>query len=165
MGSNDEDHPVHRDDSAPIVPGAVPVRTFYEQDERRRRSQVLSYGSSWQQPGVTDDTHVLELIWYAATHELVAYYITYDWSRLAPGQKQRDALRGSLDQTALDDGAGIGRMLGDEDLATSEADVLVLAGLSSGLECHEILWGWRWWQHHPDGFAHVLARLEEHERD
>jgi hypothetical protein len=150
----------HGSGPAPIVPGAVPVEEFYEQDERRRKSHVLSYGSGWQQPGVTDANHVLELIWYAATRELVAYYITYDWNRLAPGKMSRDSTRAAAGETVLDSGAGIGRMLGDEDLATSEADVLVLAVLDSAMECHEALWGWRWWQHHPDGFTHVLQRLK-----
>jgi hypothetical protein len=132
---------------------------FYDQDERRRGSRVLSYGASWQQPPWTDSNHVIELMWLGATHELVAYYITYDWSRLAPGTQNRDVVIATGLQLAVDSGTGVGRMLGDLDLATSDVDVEMLATLNSDLECHELLWGWRWWQHHADGLAHVRERI------
>jgi hypothetical protein len=134
---------------------------FYAQDERRRDSHVLSYGASWQQPPWTDSSHVIELMWLGTTHELVAYYITYDWSRLAPGTQNRDVVIATGLQLAVDSGTGVGRMLGDEDLATSEIDVELLATLDSALECHELLWGWHWWQHHADGLAHVRQRIAD----
>jgi hypothetical protein len=137
----------------------IPRNAFYDQDERRRDSRVLSYGASWQQPPWTDSSHVIELMWFGVTHELVAYFITYDWSRLAPGALNRDAAIATGLELAVDSGSGVGRMLGDEDLATSEIDVEVLATLGSDLECHELLWGWRWWQHHADGLAHVRERI------
>jgi hypothetical protein len=134
---------------------------FYDQDETRRGSQVLSFGSSWQRAGWTDNDHKIELLWIGGSHELVAYYITYDWSRLAPGKLQRDALGAEALNIAVDSGIGIGRELGDVDLATSEIDVEVLAKLDSDLACHELLWGWRWWQHHEDGLDHVRARVRD----
>lgn len=132
---------------------------FYQQDERRRTSHVLSYGSGWKQPSWSDESHVIELMWFGATHELVAYYITYDWDRLAPGQLNRDDALATGLELGVDSGYGVGRILGDQDLATSEIDVELLATLGSDLECHELLWGWRWWQHHPDGLDHVRERI------
>jgi hypothetical protein len=133
---------------------------FYEQNEARR-GHVLSYGSSWQQPGWTDGNHVIELMWIGGSHELVAYYITYDWSRLAPGRLNRDSVVAEGADILFDSGAGVGRELGDVDLATSQIDVDVIATLDSDLACHELLWGWRWWQHHPDGLEHVRARARD----
>jgi hypothetical protein len=141
--------------------GLPTLDEFNTQNEARRGSHVLSYGSAWRQAGWTDNSHVIELLWIGATHELVAFYITYDWDRLSPGKMTRDAaLGGSLD-IGLDSGFGIGRGLGDADLATSEIDVEVLATLDSDLACHELLWGWQWWQHHVDGLDHVRARARD----
>jgi hypothetical protein len=135
---------------------------FNAENEARRGSRVLSYGNSWQQAGWTDDNHKIELLWIGATHELVAFYITYDWDRLSPGQTNRDtALAEGLD-LAVDSGYGVGRALHDVDLATSEIDVEVLGSLESDLACHELLWGWHWWQHHADGLDHVRERIREH---
>jgi hypothetical protein len=146
----------------PTPPEGLPtLAQFNEANEARVGSTVLSYGSAWKQAGWTDESHVIELMWIGATHELTAFYITYDWARLAPATMSRDAaLGGSLD-IVLDSGAGVGRGLGDADLATSEIDVEVLAVLDSDLACHELLWGWHWWQHHEDGLEHVRARIKE----
>jgi hypothetical protein len=141
--------------------GLPTLDEFNEQNEARRRSHVLSYGSAWKQPGWTDASHVIELLWMGATHELVAFYITYNWDRLAPGQLTRDAaIGGSLD-IGLDAGFGIGRGLGDADLATSEINVELIATLNSDIACHELLWGWHWWQHHEDGLEHVRAAARD----
>jgi hypothetical protein len=143
-------------------PDGLPTQAeFHQQNPIRDGSRVLSFGSSWQQPGWTDSSHVIELLWIGATHELVAYYITYDWSRLAPGKLGRDALAAEALNIVGDVGSGIGRELGDVDLATSEIDVDLLATLDSDLACHELLWGWRWWQHHPDGLEHVRQRIRD----
>lgn len=143
-------------------PEGLPTQAeFNSQNEARGNSRVLSYGSSWQQAGWTDDGHVIELIWLGATHELVAFYITYDWNRLAPGTLSRDAAVGGSLDIALDSGYGVGRVLDDVDLATSEIDVELLATLDSNLACHELLWGWHWWQHHADGLDHVRARVRD----
>jgi hypothetical protein len=142
--------------------GLVSQADFYAEDEARRASRVLSYGSSWQQPGWTDDSHKVELMWIGATHELVALYITYDWDRLDPRQLNQDAAAGETLDVFVDSGTYVGRTLGDVDLATSEVDVELLATLGSDLECHELLWGWHWWQHHADGLEHVRARVSAH---
>jgi hypothetical protein len=104
---------------------------------------------------------VVELLWMGGSHELVAYYISYDWSRLAPGQLNRDVAVAAAGEILADSGAYIGRELHDIDLATSEVDVEVIAKLDSDIACHELLWGWRWWQHHPDGLDHVRARARD----
>jgi len=145
-------------------PDTIPREEFYAQDERRRHSHVLSYGSAWKQPPWTDESHVLELMWFGATHEIVAYFITYDWSRLGPGRLARDAASAAVQEIAVESGAGIGRMLADTDLATSDIHVRVLGVVRSDLECHELLWDWRWMQHHRDGFEHVRQRIDEHVR-
>jgi hypothetical protein len=142
-------------------PGFPTLAEFNQQNEARIGSRVLSYGSGWKQPGWTDDSHVIELLWIAATHELVAFHITYDWNRLAPGAMSRDAAIGGDLDILIDSGFGIGRGLGDVDLATSEIDVELLATLRSDLACHELLWGWQWWQHHADGLEHVRAKARE----
>jgi len=138
--------------------GLPTLAEFNAQNPQRVGSRVLSYGSAWKQAGWTDDSHVIELIWLGATHELVAFYITYDWDRLAPGQRARDALLGEALNIGVDSGIGIGRELRDIDLSTSEIDVELIATLDSDLACHELLWGWHWWQHHADGLDHVRAR-------
>jgi hypothetical protein len=141
--------------------GLPTLQEFNTQNDARRGSHVLSYGSAWRLPGWTDDSHVIELLWIGATHELVAFYITYDWDRLAPGQLSRDAaIGGSLD-ILIDSGAGVGRELRDVDLSTSEIVVELLGALESDLACHELLWGWHWWQHHADGLEHVRARIRD----
>jgi hypothetical protein len=144
------------------LPHGLPsLAEFNQGNEARVGSRVLSYGSAWKQPGWTDDSHVIELLWIGATHELVAFHITYDWNRLAPGKLSRDAaLGGDLDIIA-DSGVGIGRGLGDVDLATSDIRVEVLATLHSDVACHELLWGWQWWQHHADGLEHVRAKARD----
>jgi hypothetical protein len=38
----------------------------------------------------------------------------------------------------------------------------VLGTVHSDLECHELLWDWRWMQHHRDGFEHVVERITSH---
>jgi hypothetical protein len=139
--------------------GTIPREEFYRQDERRRHSHVLSYGSAWTQPPWTDSSHVIELMWFGATHEVVAYYISYDWDRLGPGKLNRDVALSEGLELAVDSGYGTGRVLHDQDLATSEIDVEVLATLDSDLQCHELLWGWHWWQHHDDGLEHVRDRI------
>jgi hypothetical protein len=143
-------------------PEGLPTQAeFEEQNPARHGSRVLSYGSAWKQDGWTDDSHVIELMWIGATNELVAFYITYDWNRLAPGQLTRDAVAAEAFNIGLDSGFGIGRELSDVDLSTSEIDVEVLATLDSDLACHELLWGWHWWQHHEDGLEHVRARARD----
>jgi hypothetical protein len=143
-------------------PDTVPRAQFEAEDERRQHSRVLSYGSGWIDPGWTDDEHKVELMWLGATHEVVAYYISYDWSRLGPGQLNRDAAVAGVEEIGADVGSGVGRMLGDMDLATSDIHVRVLGVLHTALQCHELLWDWRWMQHHSDGLAHVTARITEH---
>lgn len=141
--------------------GVVPQAEFRAQNIKREHSSVLSYGSAWQLDGWTDGSHVIELLWFGATHELVAYYITYDWAKLAPGKITRDTAAAEFESVAFDSGSGIGRELADADLATSEIDVEVLGTLSSDVACHELLWGWRWWQHHVDGLEHVRAQIRD----
>jgi hypothetical protein len=141
--------------------GTQTLEEFNVANERRRHSHVLSYGSAWQLAGWSDHDHVVELMWIGATHELTAFYITYDWSRLAPGKLSRDVALGELSEFAFDSGTGAGRALGDTDLATSRIDIEVLGTLSSDLACHELMWGWRWWQHHADGLEHVRAKARD----
>jgi hypothetical protein len=149
---------------SPVPPpaGTVPAEQFYEQDERRANSRVLSYGSGWQQPGWSDQSHVIQLYWVDASKELVAFYITYDWDRLSPANMVQESALQEAGETLEDlggSGDGVGKLLGDLDLATTDVEVRVLAKLGSSLECHELLWNWRWIQHHPDGLATVVARL------
>lgn len=144
-------------------PDALPSQEeFYEQNEKRRDSHVLSYGSGWQRPGWTGHGRVVEVLWFGATHEVVAYYITYDWAKLPRGRLARDEARAEVDNLFIDSGVGIGRSLGDLDLATSSITVEVLGVVHSDIECHEVMWGWRWWQHHPDGLDHYRQRISEH---
>lgn len=115
-------------------------------------------------PGAPADTEgevrrVVEVLWISATRELVALYITYDFARLHPGRLTQDSVLGSVAELAVDAGQGVGRMLGDLDLATSDVEVEVLAVLPSDLACHELLWDWRWRQHHRDGFADIRRRI------
>ena len=145
-------------------PETIPSDVFYAQDERRRHSHVLSFGSAWRDPPWTDEAHVLEIMWLGATHEIVAFYITYDWSRLAPGQVTRDAALAAGLELGVDSGTGIGRMLADADLATSDVHVRLLGTVGSDLECHELLWDWRWVQHHPDGYSHIIEKIHAHDR-
>jgi hypothetical protein len=144
------------------TPQSLPTQAeFYEQNEARRGSHVLSYGSSWQQPGWTDDSHKIELMWIKATNELVAFYITYDWDRLSPGAVAIDTVAASAFDVFVDSGYGVGRTLADMDLATADVEVELIATLDSDRACHELLWGWHWWQHHADGLDHVRARARE----
>lgn len=140
--------------------GSVEREEFYADDDRRH-SHVLSYGSAWQDPSWTgDEGHVIELMWFGKTNELVAYYLRYDWSRLPSGEMGRGVLETeALDVASLESGAPIGRFLHDVDLATSDVWMLVLGVLPSALRCHELLWDWRWLQHHPDGLAEVKRRV------
>jgi hypothetical protein len=143
-------------------PDGLPTQAEFDaQNPARQGSRVLSYGSAWKQAGWTDDSHVIELMWIGATNELVAFYITYDWNRLGPGKLTRDAVAAQAWNIGLDSGVGIGRELSDVDLSTSEIDVELLARLGSDLACHELLWGWHWWQHHADGLEHVRARARD----
>lgn len=142
--------------------GAVPAEDFYDQDERRASSRVLNYGSGWQQAGWSDSSHVIQLYWIDATHELAAFYITYDWSRLSAQAMPQESATQVAAMTFEDlggSGDGVGQLLGELDLATSSVSVRVLATLGSGLECHELLWNWRWLQHHPDGLDTVLEKI------
>jgi hypothetical protein len=145
-------------------PDTIPSEEFYAQDERRRHSHVLSYGSAWRDGAWTDDNHVIEIMWLGATHEIVSFYITYDWSRLAPGQMTRDAALAAGLELGADAGIGVGRMLADADLATADVHVRLLGLVGSDLECHELLWDWRWVQHHSDGYAHIVERIRAHNR-
>lgn len=104
---------------------------------------------------------VVELLWISATRELVALYITYDFARLHPGRLTQDSVLGSVAEFAVDAGQGVGRMLGDLDLATSDVQVEVLAELPGDLACHELLWDWRWRQHHRDGLMEVRRRIAQ----
>jgi hypothetical protein len=146
----------------PAPPDTVSFADFRAADERRTHSHVLSFGSAWKVPGWTDDDHVVEIFWYGATHEIVANFITYDWGRLGPGRLNRDSVAAEGFELVADSGSGVGRVLGDYDLATSDIHVRVLGHVHSGLQCHELLWDWRWMQHHPDGFEHVSARIRDH---
>jgi hypothetical protein len=141
---------------------SVSSEQFYADDERRRDSHVLSYGSGWTDGDWNDDSHVIELEWFGATHEIVAYYITYDWDRLAPGRINRDEVEGAALEILADSGQGVGRILGDMDTATSDVHMRVLGVVHSDLQCHELLWDWHWIQHHKDGLAHVAERIREH---
>lgn len=134
---------------------------FYAKNPKRAASHVLRYGGSWVEHGFTDSSHVIDVEWFSATNELVAFYVTFDWNQLAPGKLDRDELLGAGGDIALDSGAGIGRFLGDLDLAAVDAQVEILATLDSHRECEEIMWGWRWWQHHPDGLDYVRSRIKE----
>lgn len=135
---------------------------FYEQDERRRGSHVLSYGTGWRdQAWTTLAGHVVELMWFGATHELTALYIAYDWDRLPHGQLARDSVLATAEADGLDAGNALGRALADADLAVSDTFIKVLTTLPSALECHRLLWDWRWLQHHPDGLAQVQRRIVE----
>jgi len=148
------------------VPGAVPpaaavpAQEFYDQDERRVTSPDLSYGSGWQCPGWSDDDHVVEVYWIAATHELAVFYVAYDWSRVDPALMTASA----SDVIGEETGAGVevGRVLSGLDEAAAAIYVEVLGVLASDLACHEVMWGWRRLQHHRDGLDHVRARVARH---
>jgi hypothetical protein len=150
-------------DSAVQPPaGTIPAEQYYEQDERRASSRVLSYGSGWQQAGWSDQSHVIQLYWVDATKELVAFYITYDWGRLNADHVPEESVLQEAGETLEDlggSGDGVGKLLGELDLATTDVEVRVIAKLDSSLECHELLWNWRWVQHHPDGLSVVMDRI------
>jgi hypothetical protein len=149
------DHPVS---DAPA--GTMPAAEFYRADPRRSTSRTLSYGSRWVKDGWTwDPNHVVELYWLGATHELVAFYVRYDWTQVDPAELTTSA----SEVVGEDFGSGleVGHVLGVLADATDEIYVEVLAVLSSDLECHEVMFGWHWVQHHPDGFAQIRRRLRE----
>jgi hypothetical protein len=139
----------------------VPLATFYDQKPERKDSHVLNYGSGWRVADWTDGDHVVDVLWFGETHELVAFYMTYDWSKLAPGKLSRDALVAEGLDIAIDDGMGIGRVFGDMDLARTDVHVEILGTVKSDLACHELMWGWQWWHHHPDGLDHVRQRIDK----
>ena len=144
----------------PVVPapvGTVRAEEFYEADTRRATSRDLSYGSGWKVAGWSDQTHVVELYWLGATHELVAFYVAYDWSRVDPDDMKISAAE-ALGE-AGGSGLEIGHVLRVQDEAAAGTFVEVLANLSSDLECHEVMWGWHWLQHHPDGLTHIRSRI------
>jgi len=148
------------DENSPVATpvGTIPVHLFYAQDERRAASRTLNYGSRWTREGWTGDAdHVVELYWLSATHELVAFYVAYDWSRVDPSE-----LTLSASETIGEDyGAGleVSHLLRVLDEASAEIYVEVLAHLGSDLECHKVMFGWQWLQHHPDGLDHIRHRL------
>ncbi len=140
--------------------GAMTAREFYARDPRRATSQTLSYGSRWTREGWTGDaSHVVELYWLGATHELVAFYVEYDWARVDPS----DLTLSASEVIGEDFGAGVevGHVLRVLDEASAAIYVEVLAHLRSDLDCHEVMFGWQWLQHHPDGLAHIRHRLTE----
>jgi|GEM_PF-3744467 len=140
---------------------AVPADTFYGADPRRGDSKVLSYGSGWRQPGWSDDTHVVQVYWLRATHELVVFYVAYNWDLLseeAVAESAPASFTGMLN-SSFGSGEELGRVLGDLDTATTATWVEVLGRLRSDLECHEVMWNWLWLQHHPDGLAELRQRV------
>ncbi len=147
--------------AVPAAPaGSVPATQFYDQDPRRAAGRTLSYGSRWAQPGWTDQPdHVVELYWLGATHELVAFYVAYDWTEVDP----RELMLTTDEVLGEDYGAGLelGHLQRVLDEASTATYVEVLARLGSDLECHQVMVGWPWLQHHPDGLGHLRRRLAE----
>jgi hypothetical protein len=160
MTSEPTSEPVTTTGSARQPAGTVTARAFYDADRRRAASRTLGYGSRWQRPGWTgDDSHVVELYWLGATHELVAFYVHYDWSQVDPSELTVSA----SEELGEDFGSGveIGHVLRVLDEASAQIYVEVLADVHSDLACHELMFGWQWLQHHPDGLAQLRARIAE----
>ena len=124
---------------------------------------MLSYGNSWQLPGWTDDSHKIELLWIGATHELVAFYITYDWDRLQPRARSTGTPRWPRVWTSRSTPASVsGARCATSTWPRRRSTSRCSGTLESDLACHELLWGWHWWQHHADGLDHVRERIREH---
>lgn len=145
----------------PAPEGTVPSDEYYSQDERRATSRDLSYGTGWKRAGWTeDDNHVVELFWIRDTKELVAFYVAYDWSQVDPAE----AAVSPTEAAGAESGGGVelGRVLRVQEDATSEIYVEVIAQLGSKHECREVVRGWHWLQHHPDGLDHIRERAARH---
>jgi len=141
-------------------PGSIPVRDFYRQDSRRSTSRTLAYGSGWLQQGWTGDTtHMIDLYWLGATHELAAFYVRYDWSQVDPAELTMSA--SEIPGGDFGSGVEVGHLLRVLGEASAEIYVEVLAQLDSALQCHELMFGWQWLQHHPDGFSHIRTRVRD----
>lgn len=140
--------------------GTIPAEQFYSQDERRASGRDLSYGSGWKREGWSDETHVVELYWMRDTQELVAFYVAYDWSRVDPSEANVSMTEALGEEVG--GGVELGRVLRAQDEAADEIHVEVLGSLSSHLQRHEVMRGWRWLQHHPDGLDQIRRRLSEH---
>jgi hypothetical protein len=150
--------PTHPEVPAPA--GTIPAESFYAEDKRRATSPDLSYGSGWKRAGWSDSTHVVELYWLGVTHELAAFYVAYDWTSVDPSEMKVSA--GEVLGEETGSGVEIGQVLRVLDDAAAAIYVEVLAVLSSDLACHELMWGWQWLQHHPDGLAHIRDRIARH---
>jgi hypothetical protein len=140
--------------------GTVTAQEFYDADRRRAPSRTLSYGSLWVREGWTGDpTHVVELYWLGATNELVAFYVHYDWSLVDPHELTISA----AEMLGADFGSGveIGHVLRVLDEVSDQIYAEVLAVVQSDLACHELMFGWQWLQHHPDGLSHIRQRIVE----
>jgi hypothetical protein len=140
--------------------GTLPADRFYAEDRRRVTSSDLSYGSGWRRLGWSDDTHVVELYWLGATRELAAFYVAYDWGRVDPEEMTVGASEILGEETGS--GVEVGHALRVLDEAAAAVYVEVLGSLASDLACHEVMWGWRRLQHHPDGLDHIRARVAQH---
>lgn len=144
----------------PAPAGSVPADEFYSQDERRATSHDLSYGSGWKRDGWSDESHVVELYWLRATHELAVFYVAYDWSRVDPSE-----MKVSMGEAVGEEAGGgveLGQSLRLQDEATAEVYVEVLGHLESNLQRHEVMRGWHLLQHHPDGLDHIRRRIARH---
>jgi hypothetical protein len=105
---------------------------------------------------------VIELYWLGATHELAAFFVHYDWSQVDPTELTMSAAE--IVGGIFGSGVEVGHVLRTLDEASVEIYVEVLARLDSDLQCHELMFGWQWLQHHPDGFVHIRQRLREHQQ-
>jgi hypothetical protein len=127
-----------KDGAGQTPAGATSAEQFYDQDKRRATSRDLSYGSAWKLAGWSDETHVVELYWLGATHELVACYVVLDWSRVSLDERKTSGAE--MLGEAAGSGAEIGHVLRVLDEAAAATSVEVLAHLDSDLECHEVMW-------------------------
>jgi hypothetical protein len=141
----------------PAPAGTIPAEKFYSEDERRATGRDLSYGSGWKRAGWSDDTHVVQLYWMKDSHELVAFYIAYDWSRVDPSELKVSALEAVGEEAG--GGLELGQSLRVQDEAAAEIHVEVLAHLDSKHQRREVMHGWHWLQHHPDGLDEIRARI------
>jgi hypothetical protein len=140
--------------------GTISPRDFYSHDRRRATSPTLSYGSHWYREGWSDDpNHVIELYWLGGTHELTAFYVHYDWSRVDPHELTVSA--SEVLDAEFGSGTEVGHVLRVLDETTDEVHVEVLAIVHSDLACHELMFGWQWLQHHRDGLTHIRRRIAE----
>ncbi len=143
--------------------GTMTADQFYSQNEQRATGRSLGYGSGWKQEGWSDETHVVEVYWMKDSHELVVFYVAYDWSRVDPTESTVSAAEAVGAETG--GGVELGNVLRMQDEATTDVYVEVLAHLGTHDECRKAMHGWHWLQHHPDGLEQLRQRVARRSAD